>query len=55
MIHHPVEVASNGMNVHMYPQDTDVVFLALRRTPLLVKKNPYIWCPCFIFAHFEYL
>ena len=35
MNHHAVEVASNGMNVHIYPQDTDVLFLALRRTPLL--------------------
>ena len=23
MIHHAVEVASNGMNVHIYPQNTD--------------------------------
>ncbi len=35
MIHHAVEVASNGMNVNIYPQDTDVLFLALRRTPIL--------------------
>ena len=35
MIHHPVEVASNGMNVHIYSQDTDVLLLALLRTPLL--------------------
>ena len=35
VIHHAVEVASNGMNVHIYPQDMDVLFLALRRTPLL--------------------
>ena len=36
MIHmHAVEVASNGMNVHIYSQDTDVLLLALRRTPLL--------------------
>ena len=36
MIHHAVELASNGMNVHIYPQDTDVLFLALRRTSLLI-------------------
>ena len=35
VIHHAVEIASNGMNVHIYPQDTDVLSLALRRTPLL--------------------
>ena len=35
MMHHAVEVASNGMNVHIYSQDTDVLLLALRRTPLL--------------------
>ena len=35
MIHHSVEVASNGMIVHIYSQDTDVVLLALPRTPLL--------------------
>ena len=35
VIHHAVEVASNRMNVQIYPQDTDVLFLALRRTPLL--------------------
>ena len=35
MIHHAVEDASNGMNVHIYSQDTDVLLLALRRTPLL--------------------
>ena len=35
MIHHAVEVASNGMNVHIYSQDTDVLLLALRRTPRL--------------------
>ena len=35
MIHHAVEVASNGMNVHIYSQDTDVLLLALCRTPLL--------------------
>ena len=35
MIHHAVEVASNGMNAHIYPQDTDVLFSALPRTPLL--------------------
>ena len=35
MIRHAVEVASNGMNVHIYSQDKDVLLLALRRTPLL--------------------
>ena len=42
MIHHAVEVASNGMNVHIYPQDTDVLFLALRRTPLLGDRSAAI-------------
>ena len=35
MIHHAVEAASNGMNVHIYSQDTDVLLLALQRTSLL--------------------
>ena len=35
MINHAVEVAGNRTNVQIYPQDTDVLFLALRRTPLL--------------------
>ena len=35
IIHHAVEVGSKGMNVHIYSQDTDVLLLALRRTPLL--------------------
>ena len=26
MIHHSVDVASTGMNVHIYPQDTDGCF-----------------------------
>ena len=30
MIHLAVEVASNGMNVHIYSKDTDVLLLALR-------------------------
>ena len=42
MIHHDVEVASNGMNVHMYPQDTDVLFLALRREQLLGDRSAAI-------------
>ena len=42
MIHHAVEVASNGMNVHIYPHDTDVLFVALRRTPLLVDRSAAI-------------
>ena len=42
MIHHAVEVASNGMNVHIYPQDTDVLCLALRRTPLLGDSSAAI-------------
>ena len=42
MIHHAVEVASSGMNVHIYPQDTDVLFLGLRRTPLLGDRSAAI-------------
>ena len=42
MIHHTVDVASNGMNVHRYPQDTDVLFLALRITPLLGDRSAAI-------------
>ena len=42
MIHHAVEVASNGINVHIYPQDTDVLFLALPRTPLLGDRSAAI-------------
>ena len=34
MIHHAVEVVSNGMNVQIYSQDTDVLLLALRRITL---------------------
>ena len=41
-IHHAVEVASNGMNVHIYPQDTDVLFLALPTTPLLGDRSAAI-------------
>ena len=42
MIHHAVEVASNGMNVHIYQQNTDVLFLALRRTQLLGDRSAAI-------------
>ena len=42
MIHHAVEVASNGMNIHIYPQNTDVLFLALRRTPLIGDRSAAI-------------
>ena len=35
MIYHAIEVARSGMNVHIDSQDTDVLLLALRRTPLL--------------------
>ena len=42
MIHHAVEVPSNGMNVNIYPQDTDVLFLALRRTPLIGDRSAAI-------------
>ena len=42
MIHHAIEVASNGMNVHLHPQDTDMLFLALRRTPLLGDRSAAI-------------
>ena len=35
MIHHAVEVASNGMNIHICSQETDVLLLALPRIPLL--------------------
>ena len=30
------------MNVHTYPQDTDVLFFALRRTPLLGDRSAAI-------------
>ena len=39
MIHHAVEVASNGMNVHIYSQDTDMLLLALPTTPLLADVS----------------
>ena len=42
IIYHAVEVASNGMNVHIYSQDTDVLLLALRRTPLLDNHSALI-------------
>ena len=42
MIHHAVEVATNGMTVHIYPQDTDVLFLALRRTQLFGDRSAAI-------------
>ena len=39
MIHHAVQVASSGMNVHIYSQDTDVQLFALRRRPLLGDRS----------------
>ena len=42
IIYHAVEVTSNGMNVHIYSQDTDVLLLALRRTPLLGNHSALI-------------
>ena len=43
VIHHAVEAASNGMNVHiLYSQDTDVLFLALPRKPLLGDRSAAI-------------
>ena len=42
MIYHPVEVARNGMNDHIYSQDTYVLLLALRRTPLLCEHSALI-------------
>ena len=55
MIHHAVEVASNGMNVHIYSQDTDVLSLALRRTQLLGDRSAAIMGtterPCKVFIH----
>ena len=36
MIHHAVEVASNGMNVLIYPQVTDVLFW-------LYKEHHVLW------------
>ena len=44
MIHHAVEVASNGMTVQIYSHDTDVLVLALRRTPLLGNHSAIIMC-----------
>ena len=35
MNYHAVKVTRNGMNVHKYSQDTDVLLQAVRRTPLL--------------------
>ena len=35
MNYHAEQVASNGMNVHIYSQDMDVLLLTIRRTPLL--------------------
>ena len=43
MIHHAVEVASKGMNVYIDPQDTDVLFLALRRHVLLATFLQQSW------------
>ena len=42
MIHHAVEVGRNGMNVHIYSQDTDVHLLALRRTPRIGDRSETI-------------
>ena len=42
MIQHAVQVASNGMHVHIYSQDTDVQPLALRRTPLIHDRSAAI-------------
>ena len=42
MIYHAVEDASSGMNVHIYPQDTSVLFLALRTTQLLGDRSAAI-------------
>ena len=35
MIFHAVEAARDGLNVHIYSQDTNVLLLAVRRTSLL--------------------
>ena len=46
MIHQAIEVTSNGMHVHiLYSQDTNVLLLALRRTPLLGKYSAEIMDP----------
>ena len=42
MIHHAVQVASNGMIVHIYSQDTDVLLLALYRTQFLGDHSAVI-------------
>jgi len=42
MIYHSVEVANNGMNIHIYSQDTDVLLLVLRGTPLFGNHSALI-------------
>ena len=42
MMYHAVEASRNRMNVHIYSQDTDVLLLALRRTPLLGNNSALI-------------
>ena len=42
IIRHAVEVASNEMDVHIYPRDTDMLFSALRRTSLLDNRSAAI-------------
>ena len=42
MIHHAVEVASNGMNIHIYSRDMDVNLLAPRRTPVIGDRSAAI-------------
>jgi hypothetical protein len=39
MILHAVKAARDGLTVHIYSQDTDVLLLAIRRVPLL-GENP---------------
>ena len=42
IIRHAVEVASNEMDDHIYPRDTDMLFSALRRTSLLDNRSAAI-------------
>ena len=42
MIHHAVEVASNGVNVLIYSQDMDVLLFALRIIPLICDHSAAI-------------
>ena len=42
MIYHAIEVAKNGMKVHIYSQDTDVLLLAIRRAPLLGDRSALV-------------